>query len=351
MSQPQRFGRCRESGAHQEETPLANLDGNIGRIVDFIGVRLQNEGAEELLSLWRQAEFSYYELESYGRYEGHVLNAIIPARLYHSIGLKRLKMQKSLKAFGDEAFAAFDRDYLEEVKIVPRAEDDSSWRLGFEAPVQIIEAEASRLWKPDMLRLFVSHRSNVKKPLAQVKQELLGYGVDCFLAHEEIRKTKKWRDMIMQGLLSCHAVLAVGTEGYAGSPWCNQEIGWGLARGVLVLPLLAGESPDGFHAEYQGPTSDLTDPAITAKSVAEALCEDERSAGLLFRGFAKIIEEAYSWETLRDVGYRLNHLDNCPVDELALVESAFKNNPKNDARFNTPHNFTNWIEGQRKKPH
>jgi hypothetical protein len=104
----------------------------------------------------------------------------------------------------------------------------------------------ARLWAPDRFRLFLSHVSAHKVPISKLKIELANFGVDAFLAHEDIEPTREWRDEIAVALGSMNALVALFTPGFHESSWTDQEIGWALGRGVLVMSVRLGTDPYGF---------------------------------------------------------------------------------------------------------
>lgn len=78
-------------------------------------------------------------------------------------------------------------------------------------------------WKKDWLRLFISHSTSKKMQVAQIKNELKEYGIDCFVAHEDIQPTSEWLAEIKVALRSCHAFAAVFCNDFKTSKFCDQE--------------------------------------------------------------------------------------------------------------------------------
>jgi hypothetical protein len=329
---------------------MAEYDGDLKPIIDFIGVTLVDENLGELLNLWRIADISlnYDSNDGFG-YSDAYLRIGLKAKHYRPIRAKKKKeeLESQLMELAGPPINAYDDLYLKGVHIYAIPEHDDSWRGGVELPVKIDIEEEDEIWKSGLLRLFVSHRSTDKVRLAKLKAKLREYGVDCFLAHEDIQETKAWRDMIKQGLQSCHAMVTVGSAGFKESIWCNQEIGWAMCRGILVLPLLAGESPDGFHSDIQGPTVELANPDESALKVVKAILKETRLRPLVFEAFVALINEASSWESLRDVGYCLERLDNCPAETFKKIKSAFESHPKREGLYSRA--IPNWLADQERK--
>jgi hypothetical protein len=68
-----------------------------------------------------------------------------------------------------------------------------------------IETENS-CWREGTLRVFVSHLSANRALAADLQQKLSGFGISCFVAHNDIEPTKEWQREIEAALASCDAL-------------------------------------------------------------------------------------------------------------------------------------------------
>jgi TIR domain len=109
-------------------------------------------------------------------------------------------------------------------------------------------------WTPDTFRLFMSHTNEHKKVAADIRSVMSRWGIDCFVAHQMIEPTKEWQDEIESALYTCDALAALLTPDFSQSKWCDQEVGFAVARSVLIIPIRAGVDPYGFIAKYQALT-------------------------------------------------------------------------------------------------
>jgi hypothetical protein len=109
-------------------------------------------------------------------------------------------------------------------------------------------------WRPDHFRLFISHTSANKVAAGKIRTWMERYGVDGFVAHTTIEPTSEWIDVIQTALRSCHAMVALLTEDFRTSRWCDQEVGFCVGRGILIVPVRIGVDPYGFIGRYQGLT-------------------------------------------------------------------------------------------------
>src|SRR6266545_6066970 len=71
-----------------------------------------------------------------------------------------------------------------------------------------------RIWGDTGFRLFLSHKAEVKKETADLKDRLRLYGVSCFVAHDDIRPTQTWQDEIENALASMDGFVALMTAGF-----------------------------------------------------------------------------------------------------------------------------------------
>lgn len=107
-------------------------------------------------------------------------------------------------------------------------------------------------WRKGYFRLFVSHLAKYKAEAAEYQEKLLRNGVSCFVAHNDIEPTREWLDEIESALATADAMLALMREDFHRSNWTDQEIGYAMGRGLLIIPVRLGQDPYGFIGRYQG---------------------------------------------------------------------------------------------------
>jgi hypothetical protein len=117
------------------------------------------------------------------------------------------------------------------------------------------------------LTLFASHQSSPKALVGSVAAALERYGVEMFVAHEEIESDREWKDEILKALGTTDGGVAFLHQEFKGSDWCAQEVGWLRGRGVPVVSLKFDLAPYGPVGERQAiPAAGKDAPAL-----AEAL--------------------------------------------------------------------------------
>jgi hypothetical protein len=123
-------------------------------------------------------------------------------------------------------------------------------------------------WEAGAFRLFISHTSGNAAIAGKVRDIFSRWRIDAFVAHTTIEPTREWERVIETALASCMALTALITDDFVASRWCDQEVGYCLARTVPVVPVNLGADPHGFIAKYQA-VSVQSPP--TPSSLADAI--------------------------------------------------------------------------------
>lgn len=136
------------------------------------------------------------------------------------------------------------------------------------------------------LRLFISHISKDKAVAQRLKEALAHHSIAGFVAHEDIEPTEAWEREIERALLNMDAMVAVLTDGFHKSHWCQQEVGFALGRGAKVISFKWGEDPVGFLSKDQAlPRRNRTAEQIAAE-IDRLLAKDARTADRLAKAKA-----------------------------------------------------------------
>lgn len=99
--------------------------------------------------------------------------------------------------------------------------------------------------------VFLSHLSKSKDKAHRLKECLSDWGVNLFVAHDDIQPTLPWQREILRALNSMDAFISLHTPGFSASVWCSQEVGFAVARGVPMVAIRMGEDPMGFQSSVQ----------------------------------------------------------------------------------------------------
>ncbi len=157
-------------------------------------------------------------------------------------------------------------------------------------------------WKgEDTFRLFISHTHPNAAFAAGMRKYLGRFLIESFVAHNDIEPSEKWMRVIESALLTCHAVIALVTPDFRESQWCDQEIGFCLARSMLVVPLMRDVHPHGFLSEFQGvKINQYTHASTAAASVFKILATRPETSDRMIPSVVRRYAQSSSYDATRE---------------------------------------------------
>jgi TIR domain len=102
-----------------------------------------------------------------------------------------------------------------------------------------------------VVKAFLSYHHRARKIAGRSKAFLSGYGVDAFLAHEDLEPADEWQKEILQALERCDVFIPLLTKSFPLSDWTDQETGIAVARKKFILPVKFSIVPYGFIGKFQ----------------------------------------------------------------------------------------------------
>jgi hypothetical protein len=154
-------------------------------------------------------------------------------------------------------------------------------------------------WVQGQLKLFVGHLAIHQEFVGQVGQALSPDGVCAFVAHTSIEPSKEWEDVIESALRTCDAMVVFLHKGFHASNWCDQEVGFGLARRVPTLPIIIDENPYGFMSKYQAIRGSGLDANQLAIKITNWLITTPTAQSAMADGLLTAFEGAENAEHVR----------------------------------------------------
>lgn len=145
------------------------------------------------------------------------------------------------------------------------------------------------MWANGYFRLFISHLTKDKIAARNLKICIKAYGIDCFVAHEDIRVSKEWEVEIENALFSMDALCAIVTPNFRNSDWCDQEVGIALGQKKAVLPISKKMMPYGFFGKYQALKSNEKNANEIAKALWLVITENIKTRQIYFDKFLSLI--------------------------------------------------------------
>ena len=181
-------------------------------------------------------------------------------------------------------------------------------------------------WTAQRFRLFASHIHTDKKHLSKLKLALEVYGIDTFVAHEDIEPTKEWQREIERALDTCDAALAFLTPDFHKSLWVDQEVGYCISRRVLVVPLRLGVDPYGFMGKYQGLQGAGVAVRDVAREIFELLIHHNLTSASMAAGLIGRLEDAENYDNANRLAGLLDKIESWSPELLRRLENAPKAN-------------------------
>lgn len=192
-------------------------------------------------------------------------------------------------------------------------------------PVEVAVDSSAGPWGSDYLRLFLSHLATHSVYVGQLKMALLDYGIDAFVAHDDIKVSKEWMDQIEVALATCDALAALLHPDFRQSSWTDQEVGYVLPRKVPIIPLMMGEHPYGFMSRWQGARCEGSSAPEVAKIIYDTLLGHPTTHAKLEKAVLASLRDSESFAEAKRRGQRLTIVSTWTKDRLDLLEAAWRN--------------------------
>jgi hypothetical protein len=216
--------------------------------------------------------------------------------------------------------------------------------VGFQFGIKPIRVDPP-FWRSGMLRLFITHLSAQKVFAAELQNHLYAYGISSFVAHNDIEPTKEWQNEIETALSTCEALVALLHPGFHASNWTDQEIGYGMGRGIPVYSVRFGQDPYGFIGRFQAFTGGDKKASVVAAELFEAFGKDKQTQHRMAKVLVDLFIGSSSFKEARTY---ISHLEGLTVWDSsypARLRSAVKQNDQVSGSFGVPEK----VEGLIKK--
>lgn len=156
-------------------------------------------------------------------------------------------------------------------------------------------------WAGQGFRLFLSHIHQNRAQAGALRAELARRSIDAFVAHDSIEPTEDWQNVILSALRSCEGCLALLSPGFPESKWTDHEIGFCMARRLIVIPVEWGLNPYGFLGRYQAlPVKEGQSQVDIALAVFELLVRKEQSRDAMARALVDRWANTGSFDAARE---------------------------------------------------
>lgn len=253
---------------------------------------------------------------------GHALYFIVPEAIFLGVAKKRSAIQTKLKADLNNIHNV-QNEFIAEVFLEMETESNLEWRkdsgLLMASKRTVPPSATRRIWEQEGFRLFLSHKAEVKKQTAELKENLLEFGIAAFVAHTDIHPTKAWQDEIENALSTMEAFAALMTDKFHESNWTDQEVGFAFARGVPIVAVKLGRDPYGFIGKFQALSCAWT---AAAEEITKVLIKHDR----MLNAYIKAVGDCSNFEQGNRLAKVLPHIDQLTNDQADGLISVYNRN-------------------------
>lgn len=306
-----------------KETSRFELPRSIDRYLAALSKLYAQEGKRQLQEVLVNAQTRVHEEWSRDNWNGgtygHALYLVIPEALFLTSVKQKDVIQTQIKDDLNKVHNV-QNEFVEEVFLEMEVGDDAEWRK--DSGLLLVGKRSTspdatkRIWVADKFRVFLSHKSEVKREAAELRDQLSIHGVSAFVAHEDVHPTKAWQDEIENALVSMDAFVALMTADFHDSDWTDQEVGFAFARAVPIVSVRLGKDPYGFIGKFQALSSSWK---TAAEDITRLLIRNDR----MFSAYVQALRKCASWDQGNTLGKALTGIEALTPQQIDELVSAY----------------------------
>jgi len=205
------------------------------------------------------------------------------------------------------------------------------------------------VWSLNYFRLFISHTSKYASFSSNLKIQLIKGSISGFVAHTDIEPTAEWQSTIEYALNTCDALVALVSQDFIKSKWCDQEVGYALGRGVLVVPVMVDANPHGFISKYQGLKGTGKNAEQIASGLEKILIKNPKSSPRMTEALVGQFENSNTFKEAKTNMGILEKLDSIPELLIKRILTAAESNEQILYSFGVPARAETLAAKHRKK--
>jgi len=300
-----------------------DLPKNIERYLAALSKLYGRDGKRQLQELIVNSQTRVHEGWSCDNWNGgtfgHALYLVAPESLFLNSVKEKDDIQNQLKE-DLNMIHNVQNEFIEEVFLEMDVAEDHEWRkesgLLINGKRDVPPDATKRIWGDVGFRLFLSHKSEVKKETAALKDGLRLFGISCFVAHEDIHPTKAWQDEIENALASMDGFVALMTENFHDSDWTDQEVGYAVARGVPIIAVRLGKDPYGFIGKFQALSSTWQ---LAAEDIVKILIKNEQ----ILSAYIQALRNCPNWDSGNTLASVLPGIEKLTASQINALVAAY----------------------------
>jgi len=331
---------------------------NIDRYLAALSKIYSQEGHKEQQQIIVNSQVRIQEEWSYDNWNGgiygHAVYFITPESIFPKSIQQREEFQEQIKKDLNSVKNS-KNEFIDAVFIDIDVPDGHDWRKGsgllLDQKYVVSPDIERRIWGDEGFRVFLSHKSEVKKDTAELKENLKILGVSAFVAHEDIEPTITWQEEIENALFSMDAFVALMTDQFHDSSWTDQEVGVAFGRRVPIIAIKLGKDPYGFIGKFQA-------LSCSWKTAPHEIVKILVKYNKMLDSYINAVKNCQSFNDAKTLSEILPNINKLSSEQISNLVSAFNENQqlKNSYVFNgkksslivnsLPHNLTR-LTGQK----
>lgn len=178
------------------------------------------------------------------------------------------------------------------------------------------------------MNVFISYQTTDKIVAGKLKNELSGYGIEVFLADEDLDISVEWQDEILRNLENSSLFICLLSQNYLNSFYCIQESGMALILKKTIIPLSIDDTiSPGFISKYQSKRITSQYPSI--KDIIPGLLKFSKDDGI--RIIIDLIGKSGSFKSAEEnFGVLSPYIDQLSNNDVStLIDKIFENSQIN----------------------
>lgn len=320
-----------------DATVRFELPENLEKLLAVAATYFDKKGKTILNKLLVNSTYTVDEGWTYDNWDGgtysHAITFVVPSDIFYEIidhqgeiSQEITRVINKVANYSNEFIADVSFDIVDDPTIEQWRDNSGVLIQSSTVALTVSDDQMSRIWTPEFLRLFASHKVEYKQEISQLKSGLQYFGVSCFVAHEDIEPTREWQDEIRRALFSMDAQLVLMTEGFSHSKWTDQEVGVAIGRRVPIVPVKLGTDPYGFLGGIQALAGSGKNSRELAKDIYNLLWKKAELKQRLSEALICRFESADSFNHANVLMKYLTRIKSATPELIKRLELARQNN-------------------------
>lgn len=184
------------------------------------------------------------------------------------------------------------------------------------------------------VRAFISYSTEDKILAGLAKEGLEKYGLETFLAHEDIEPASEWQQTILENLESTDVFIPIITENFSASKWTDQESGIAFTREKVIVPIgVDGVHSYGFIGRFQSMNVNSAHPIDCAEIIKAIIRRKPSFESQILDSAIKSFAASRSWSAAKERARLLVEFPNMTSRQVNEILNAATQNSEIKGSF------------------